>query len=106
MSRNDKMLSSVNGAIAHTPLVELKRITKNLEGKIFAKIEYLNPGFSKKDRIARQIIEDVEGHPQAGAACSRTDKRKYQDGVGEFCDIVGTGGTFAGCAAGTDVSPL
>ena len=49
-------------AIGQTPLVELNRITKNLEGKIVAKLEYLNPGFSKKDRIARQIIEDAEKH--------------------------------------------
>jgi len=60
MSRDDKLLSSVCEAIGQTPLVELSRITKNLEGKIIAKLEYLNPGFSKKDRIARQIIEDAE----------------------------------------------
>ena len=29
-------------------------------GRILLKLEYLNPGFSKKDRIARQIIEDAE----------------------------------------------
>ncbi len=61
MSRSDKVLSSVCEAIGQTPLVELNRIAKNLEGKIVAKLEYLNPGFSKKDRIALQIIEDAEG---------------------------------------------
>jgi cysteine synthase len=54
------MLHSVCEAIGDTPLVELKRITRRLEGRIVAKLEYLNPGFSKKDRIARQIIEDAE----------------------------------------------
>ena len=29
-------------------------------GRILAKLDHLNPGFSKKDRIARQIIEDAE----------------------------------------------
>jgi cysteine synthase A len=29
-------------------------------GRILLKLEYLNPGFSKKDRIARQMIEDAE----------------------------------------------
>ncbi|MES2309670.1 MAG: cysteine synthase family protein [Verrucomicrobiota bacterium] len=53
-------LSSAIEVIGETPLVELSRITKGLEGRIFAKLEYLNPGFSKKDRIARQIIEDAE----------------------------------------------
>jgi cysteine synthase len=54
------MVHSVCEAIGDTPLVELKRITRRLEGRIVAKLEYLNPGFSKKDRIARQIIEDAE----------------------------------------------
>jgi cysteine synthase A len=58
--KKNKVLSSVYDAIGNTPLVELSRITKGLEGKILAKLEYLNPGFSKKDRIARQIIEDAE----------------------------------------------
>jgi len=47
-------------AIGETPLVELARITRNLDGRILAKLENLNPGYSKKDRVARQIIEDAE----------------------------------------------
>ena len=58
--RNNAVLPSVREAIGGTPLVELSRITQGLDGKILAKLEYLNPGFSKKDRIARQIIEDAE----------------------------------------------
>jgi cysteine synthase A len=54
------VLDSAVEAIGHTPLVELSRITRGIEGRILAKLEYLNPGFSKKDRIARQIIEDAE----------------------------------------------
>ena len=52
-SRTDILLDSVLGAIGNTPLVELSRLTRGLEGRILAKLEYLNPGFSKKDRIAR-----------------------------------------------------
>ena len=51
---------SVLDAIGNTPLVELARITSKLHGTVFAKLEYLNPGYSKKDRIARQIIEEAE----------------------------------------------
>lgn len=47
-------------AIGATPLVELRRISARAGGRILAKLEYLNPGHSKKDRIARQIIEDAE----------------------------------------------
>ncbi|PCJ63067.1 MAG: cysteine synthase [Planctomycetota bacterium] len=60
MSREEFLLPSAIEAIGSTPLVELSRITKGLEGSIVAKLDYLNPGFSKKDRIARQIIEDAE----------------------------------------------
>lgn len=58
--RRDQILASVIDAIGGTPLVELSRITRHLDGRVLAKLDYLNPGFSKKDRIARQIIEDAE----------------------------------------------
>ena len=51
---------SVIETIGETPVIELSRLTRDLDGRILAKLEYLNPGFSKKDRIARQIIEDAE----------------------------------------------
>jgi cysteine synthase A len=59
-ARRDSLSSSVLGAIGNTPLVELSRITHGLEGRILAKLEYLNPGFSKKDRNALQMIEEAE----------------------------------------------
>lgn len=40
--------------------MELSRLTRGLDGRLLAKVEYLNPGLSKKDRAARQIIEDAE----------------------------------------------
>ena len=60
MTRNERILDSAIDAIGETPLVALRRLGRELEGTILAKLEYLNPGFSKKDRIARQIIEDAE----------------------------------------------
>jgi len=56
------VLPSVLGAIGQTPLVRLDRITANrgLSGTILAKLDYLNPGFSKKDRAALAIIEEAE----------------------------------------------
>jgi cysteine synthase A len=59
-ARQDALLDSVLGAIGNTPLVDLSRITRGLEGRILAKLEYLNPGFSKKDRIGLQMIEEAE----------------------------------------------
>jgi cysteine synthase A len=55
-------LSSVIEAIGNTPLVRLDRLvrTRGLNGAILAKLDYLNPGFSKKDRAARGLIEEAE----------------------------------------------
>src|SRR5690242_11834849 len=64
MGREEKLLSSAVEAIGNTPLVELSRIAKGVRGRLLAKLEYLNPGHSKKDRIARQIIEDAEAEGQ------------------------------------------
>jgi cysteine synthase len=44
--------ASVLDAIGNTPLVELSRLTQGRDGRILAKLDYLNPGGSKKDRIA------------------------------------------------------
>lgn len=46
--------------MGNTPLVELARFTHGLEGRVLAKLEFLNPGGSKKDRIALRMIEDAE----------------------------------------------
>ncbi len=58
--RYESLLPSAVETIGATPLVELLRIAKGSGGRILAKLEYLNPGFSKKDRFARQVIEDAE----------------------------------------------
>jgi len=62
MNCNDSVLPSAAAAIAQTPIVQLSRLTEDLklEGNLYLKLDYLNPGFSKKDRIARQIMEDAE----------------------------------------------
>lgn len=53
------LFKSAIEAIGQTPLVELSRITRDLDGRILAKLDQLNPGLSKKDRVARQMIEDA-----------------------------------------------
>ena len=53
-------MPSVSEAIGNTPLVRLDRITRSVDGQVIAKLEMLNPGFSKKDRAALQIILDAE----------------------------------------------
>lgn len=53
---------SADQLIGKTPLLELTHIEEklNLKAKIVAKLEYLNPAGSVKDRIAHKMIEDAE----------------------------------------------
>ncbi|WP_170606667.1 PLP-dependent cysteine synthase family protein [Ruegeria arenilitoris] len=53
---------SILEAIGNTPLVKLDRLTKHYgcDGTILAKLDHLNPGFSKKDRAAFGVIEAAE----------------------------------------------
>jgi len=46
--------------IGETPMVKLKEISKDIPAEIWAKIEYLNPSGSIKDRIALKMIEEAE----------------------------------------------
>jgi len=52
--------NSILDSIGKTPLVLLKRITKNYSSTIIAKLESLNPGGSVKDRICLSMINQAE----------------------------------------------
>lgn len=54
--------TSIDQIIGHTPMLELTHIQKKygLKAKLIAKLEYLNPGGSVKDRVARQMLDDAE----------------------------------------------
>ncbi len=55
-----KYLNHITEAIGNTPLVKLNNVTKGIKPTILAKVEYLNPGNSVKDRMAVKMIEDAE----------------------------------------------
>jgi len=46
--------------IGKTPLVKLNRVTSELACNVYGKCEFMNPGGSTKDRIARQMVLDAE----------------------------------------------
>jgi cysteine synthase A len=58
-----QIIQSTTELIGNTPLLQLNRYTESAgvtDAKIFAKLEYLNPAGSVKDRIALAMIEDAE----------------------------------------------
>jgi cystathionine beta-synthase len=56
MSDSPSVLERIGG----TPVVRLQRISADLPVPVLGKCEFLNPGGSVKDRIARAIVEDAE----------------------------------------------
>lgn len=46
--------------IGNTPLVRLRNVTEGIQATVLAKVEYVNPGGSVKDRIALRMVEDAE----------------------------------------------
>lgn len=57
-----RIYSGLEEMIGHTPMVEMKRLEKRygLKARIFAKLEWMNPGGSAKDRIAVKMIDEAE----------------------------------------------
>ncbi len=54
------LYDSILDCIGDTPCVRLRRVTEGLQGSLYAKVEYMNPASSVKDRIAVSIIDDLE----------------------------------------------
>ena len=52
--------ASVLEAIGHTPIVRLNKVTRGVSPSVLAKLEFMNPGGSVKDRIGIAIIEEAE----------------------------------------------
>jgi len=55
------VIDDILDLVGNTPLLKLNRITRDVESDVFAKIEFLNPMGSIKDRIAKYMIEKAEG---------------------------------------------
>lgn len=55
-----KIANSIAELIGNTPIVKLNRLTGPEDAEVYAKLEYMNPGSSVKDRIALAMIEAAE----------------------------------------------
>jgi cysteine synthase A len=82
---------SAAAAIGNTPLVELSRITAGLDGRILMKLEYLNPGASKKDRAALRIIDEAEadGRLRPGQTVLELTSGNMGTGLAIVCAVRG-----------------
>ncbi len=57
-----RIYTSIDQLIGNTPLLELRHMEKahRLEARLLAKLEYLNPAGSAKDRVAKAMLDDAE----------------------------------------------
>lgn len=60
MGKNMKYAKTLLNVVGNTPLVRLNKIARGLKPLILAKLEYLNPGGSMKDRIGISMIREAE----------------------------------------------
>lgn len=58
--QNKRVFDSILDVVGNTPLVKLTKMNRGVDSEIFAKLEFLNPMGSIKDRIARYMIEKAE----------------------------------------------
>ncbi len=55
-----KISNNILETIGNTPMVKLNKITNEIKAKVYAKLEFFNPGASVKDRMALKMVEDAE----------------------------------------------
>lgn len=88
-----RILPDISASMGNTPLVDLSRLVRRhgLDGRILAKCEYLSPGSSKKDRIARQIIMDAKeaGDLKPGQPVVELTSGNTGTGLAIVCGVLG-----------------
>ena len=72
----------ISELIGHTPLVQLTSIVPEGAGVVAAKVEYLNPGGSSKDRIAVKMIDAAEASGQLKPGGTIVEPTSGNTGVG------------------------
>lgn len=73
------LINSVTEAIGNTPLIRLNALSS---GNVFAKAEFLNPGGSVKDRVAKYIIESAQKESQLCPGMTIIEATSGNTGIG------------------------
>ena len=82
VSQEKRVFDSILGAIGDTPLVKLGRIGRDLPVPLYAKLEFMNPGGSVKDRVGANIIEGAEKRGELKPAGTIVEATSGNTGVG------------------------
>ena len=82
VSQEKRVFDSILGAIGNTPLVRLGRIARDLPVPLYAKLEFMNPGGSVKDRVGANIIEQAEKRGELKLGGTIVEATSGNTGVG------------------------
>lgn len=82
VSPERQVYDNILGAIGRTPLVRLARVAHNVPALVYAKLEYLNPGGSVKDRVGLHIVEQAEARGELKAGGTVVEATSGNTGVG------------------------
>ena len=82
VSSQKRVFDSILGAMGNTPLVRLGRIAKDLPVPLYAKLEFMNPGGSVKDRVGAFIIEQAEKRGELKTGGTVVEATSGNTGVG------------------------
>src|SRR5213592_1600213 len=77
-----RIAGHISELIGNTPLVRLNSVVPEGAGRVAAKIEYLNPGGSSKDRIAVKMIEAAEAAGELRPGGTIVEPTSGNTGVG------------------------
>jgi cystathionine beta-synthase len=77
-----EVADSIIELIGNTPLVRLHQVTGGARAQVLAKIEYMNPGGSVKDRIAERMIDAAEASGKLVAGGTIVEPTSGNTGVG------------------------
>ncbi len=82
VSKERQVYDNILGAIGHTPLVRLTHIAPHLSAALYAKLEFLNPGGSVKDRVGLNIVEQAERRGELRPGGTIVEATSGNTGVG------------------------
>ena len=77
-----RIAQHISEIIGNTPLVQLNSVVPPGSGRVVAKVEYLNPGLSSKDRIAVKMIDAAEASGELKAGGTIVEPTSGNTGVG------------------------
>ncbi len=77
-----KYAQHISELVGNTPLVQLTSVTRGLSATLLAKVEYLNPGGSVKDRIALKMVEAAEASGELKPGGTIMEPTSGNTGVG------------------------